>query len=396
MTLAAEAWRLAFGGVSAEDGFAVREAVKTRHFKAPRPDRYRPLLAIADLDRFLATDAAAAPRVGMADGRRKDSAAVPEELYTHADGRIDLPKLHALFDGGATLVVSQFDEMHAPLARFCRGLERVFLHAVQANIYLTPPGAQGFKIHYDTHDVLVLQVEGEKRWHLWAGQPVPHPTRRTPWQSTAAAPPRGKAKTLVMKPGDALYVPRGILHEAAAQDGDAPSLHITVGLLEPSWIDALRAALDQLEQDDPTLRQAFPTWRLGEAQAAQTLAAAAAGRVAKLAEPAAMERAIMQLLGRLADERLPMLARGLVAAPLGPRDRLRLSDAVHHHVVPTANGAELRWAGGVERFGRDEFAWLLHLEDGASPAELGGAAALRFCRRLHALGLLEAAPPNRS
>ena len=52
----------------------------------------------------------------------------------------------ALFDGGASLVVSQFDEMHAPLARFCRGLERAFLHPVQANIYLTPAGAQGFKV----------------------------------------------------------------------------------------------------------------------------------------------------------------------------------------------------------------------------------------------------------
>ena len=55
----------------------------------------------------------------------------------------EFARLFALFDAGATLVLSQFHDMHQPLARYCRGLEQLFLHGVQANIYLTPPGAQG-------------------------------------------------------------------------------------------------------------------------------------------------------------------------------------------------------------------------------------------------------------
>ena len=39
--------------------------------------------------------------------------------------------------------------------------------AVQANAYSTPRGSQGFAVHHDTHDVLVLQVAGEKRWQLY-------------------------------------------------------------------------------------------------------------------------------------------------------------------------------------------------------------------------------------
>ena len=39
--------------------------------------------------------------------------------------------------------------------------------AVQANSYSTPRGSQGFAVHHDTHDVLVLQVAGEKRWLLY-------------------------------------------------------------------------------------------------------------------------------------------------------------------------------------------------------------------------------------
>ena len=68
---------------------------------------------------------------------------------------------------GATLVLSQMHEVHLPLGRFCRGLEQIFLHPAQCNIYLTPPGAQGFRTHYDTHDVLILQVQGEKLWRYW-------------------------------------------------------------------------------------------------------------------------------------------------------------------------------------------------------------------------------------
>ena len=48
-------------------------------------------------------------------------------------------------------------------------------------------------------------------------------------------------------PGDTLYLPRGWLHEALTSDTD--SLHITVGVNVYTWLDALRAALDELADD---------------------------------------------------------------------------------------------------------------------------------------------------
>ncbi len=327
-TLAETAWRLAFGDMPVEEGLALREGDAWRHFPAPDPARYAALLSVAELDAFLATDAARIPRLSMADGGRPGSAAVPAEHYTREDGRADLPRLFAAFDSGATLVVSQFHEMHPPLARFCRGLEQVFLHAVQANIYLTPPGAQGFRTHYDTHDVLVLQVEGRKAWRIYPGQPVPQPTRRTPWPGGIA--PTGEAETLVMQPGDALYVPRGVMHDAMAQEG--ASLHVTVGLLEPSFAAVLRLALDLLEGREPALRAAFPTWRLAEGPGA--LAPLAAPLAARLAEPTTLERAAVALLDRLAAERPAMLGRGLFPRMPEAGTRLRLAAGVLHALVP--------------------------------------------------------------
>jgi len=383
-TLAEAAWAQAFGDLPLEEGLALREGLGWRHFQAADPGRHLPLLSIADLDAFLATEAAREPRVSMADSRRQGSAAVPLDTYLRDDGRVDLPGLFAAFDKGATLVVSRFHELHPALMRFCRGLEQVFLHGVQANIYLTPPGAQGFRVHYDTHDVLVLQVLGEKRWRLWDGQPVPRPTWRTPWPGNIE--PEGAPATLTMRPGDTLYVPRGVMHDAAAQEGDEPSLHVTVGLLDPSFATVLRLAVDLLEASEPGLRESFPTWRLAEG--AGGLAELARPLAARLAEPAALERAALSLLDRLAAERPALLGRGLFVADPGPDTPLVLAPGVLHALVPEAEGgASLRWAGAPIALDPTEAGWVECLADGATPAALG-EGALDFCAALLRRGIL--------
>jgi hypothetical protein len=278
--------------------------------------------------------------------------------------------------------------MHPPLMRFCRGLEQVFLHGVQANIYLTPPGAQGFRVHYDTHDVLVLQVTGEKRWRLFPDQPVPRPTRRTPWPGNLSA--SGEPATLTLRAGDTLYVPRGVMHDAAAQDGDAPSLHITIGLMDPSFAAVLRLAVDLLEETDPALRETFPTWRLAEGPG--RLAELARPLAARLAEPAALERTALELLDRLAADRPALLGRGLFVAPPQADTRLRLAPGVLHVLVPeTDGGASLRWVGAEMRLDAAQTAWMERLAEGATPGELGDGA-LDFCQRLVRRGLVVREP----
>jgi hypothetical protein len=383
-TLAEAAWAQAFGGLSVEQGFALREGAAWRHFPAPSPTHHAPLLAIADLDAFLATDAARGPRVSMADSGREGSAAVPPGEYLHDNDSVNLPGLFAAFDKGATLVVSSFHENHPPLMRFCRGLEQVFLHAVQANIYLTPPGAQGFRTHYDTHDVLVLQVSGRKRWRLWHGQPVPHPTRRTPWRGDIA--PEGEPADLLLDQGETLYVPRGVLHEAMTQEGEAPSLHVTIGLMEPSVASVLRYAADLLEETEPALRAAFPTWRMAEG--GERLAALVRPLAAKLAAPAALERATFGLMDRLAADRPPMLGRGLFVRAPEADTRLRLAPGVLHALVPeSAGGATLNWAGPPIALDAAQAGWMERLAEGAAPADLG-EGGLDFCTLLVRRGIL--------
>jgi hypothetical protein len=374
------------------EGFRLREAAEVRFFPGNDPNRFSKLLTIRDLDSYLAGEGARVPRISLADSSRQGGASVPEDEYTlNEDGQIDLPRLLALYDRGATLVLSQLHEAHLPLAQFCRGLERIFLHSVQCNTYLTPPGAQGFRVHYDTHDVLILQVQGEKLWRYWSTPPVPFANNRTPWESIDCKP-QGEPLTQMMRPGDVLYVPRGILHDAAAQ-GAQSSMHLTIGLLDVSWGDALRAALDIVETQDPSLRHSFPTWRLAEGGISDGIIADAARRLAALGSADAMEMMSQQLLSRLARERMPMLSRGLIAPTLSPTDRLYLSDTVHHFVVPRPDGtAELRWAGANLTLTARELDWLTRLDEGVTVRELGDADALAFCQKLAGMGLVAVQP----
>jgi hypothetical protein len=388
-TLGAAAWRLAFGSLTPDQVFALREGTAWRLMAGGAAERYAGLISIAVLDAFLRTDAARHPRVTMADGGRQGSAAIPPDEYLHPESsRIDLPRLLARHDAGGSLVVSQFHELHAPLAQFCRGLEKIFLHPVQANIYLTPAGAQGFRVHFDTHDVLVMQVSGAKSWRVWDDIPLPLPSRATPWANQQN--PAGTAHALTLNPGDALYLPRGVMHEAAAQLGDAPSLHITIGFLEASIADMLREVLDILEAENPCLRASIPSWRLGEADGTATIAARLAPALAALSSKTALERLALAAMDRITRDRLPLSQRGLVHRAPGAADRLRLSDAMHHHLVPLPEGGGvLRWYGGAEHLNAAEYGWIVQLADGVTPASLGDGA-LPFCQRLAALGLLEA------
>jgi lysine-specific demethylase/histidyl-hydroxylase NO66 len=97
--------------------------------------------------------------------------------YVDSSGFIDRGAVADRYRGGATIVLNQAHQFDPKLARLCAVAWRyVFSSHVQTNIYLTPPNAQGFRTHYDNHDVLVIQVEGEKAWRLY-DMPIATPFR---------------------------------------------------------------------------------------------------------------------------------------------------------------------------------------------------------------------------
>jgi len=115
-TLGEAAWQLAFGALTPQEVFALREGTAWRLLQGKAPHRYAGLLSIADLDAFLRTDAARHPRVTMADGGRQGSAAIPPDQYLQSEGsRIDLPRLLARPTATLSLEAQQRRELRQKL-----------------------------------------------------------------------------------------------------------------------------------------------------------------------------------------------------------------------------------------------------------------------------------------
>jgi hypothetical protein len=224
------------------------------HLHAPGTDRNRfaPLISLDAIDRILAEDLLREGDLSMARAEPR----LPDRAWLREDGLVDRGEVARLYQQGATLILPQLQARHRPLADLCRALEAVFSCPVQTNIYLTPPNAQGFQTHYDNHDVLVLQVEGSKRWRLYDA-PVGTPYRGERFTPGRFAQTEPRVE-LVLNPGDVLYVPRGLMHDAVNEGTDEASLHITTGLLLKTWADFLLEAVSEAALRTPQLRRALP------------------------------------------------------------------------------------------------------------------------------------------
>ena len=204
------------------------------------------LLSLDDVDHLLSDTALRAPAFRVV----KDGSPIPTQQYLRRarvgsrqiDDLIDPGRVHALFAGGATVVLQGLQRYWPTLTQFCRELERALDHPVQANAYLTPPDAAGLDVHCDAHDVFALQTFGQKRWVAWPR-----------FAATDALPEPTLDRTLVE--GDVLYVPRDTPH--LVRTVDTASLHITIGIRVVTRRDILRAMVDQA-LEDPSLGAALP------------------------------------------------------------------------------------------------------------------------------------------
>ena len=133
------------------------------HVRREASPYYAELLSVTDLDTVLGTHAASHRDIKLVRGEGD----VPTAEYTNDAGRVQPLEVARHFDDGATVIFNQFHTRAPTLARLCAALGRRFSSRVQTNVYLTPPDAQGFAPHWDTHDVFVLQVSGTKRWSIY-------------------------------------------------------------------------------------------------------------------------------------------------------------------------------------------------------------------------------------
>lgn len=182
------------------------------------------LLSLDDVDGLLTGTAIRTPAVRVA----KNGSVLPSSRYTRRaslagqplTGLVDPRRVFELLDDGATVVLQGLHRYWEPLGDLVAELEAALGHPCQANAYLTPPAAQGFAVHEDSHDVIVFQTHGSKQWEVHGPDGV---------------------QSVLLEPGVSMYLPTGTPHAARAQD--LISLHVTIGINQVTWRHVLDRVL---------------------------------------------------------------------------------------------------------------------------------------------------------
>jgi len=174
------------------------------------------------------------------------------------------------FNMGYSLVVNDASRFSGRLQQVCGSLQQELTAAIQSNLYFTPAGAQGFDVHHDTHDTLVMQIEGSKTWRIFT------PIVELPIEGQTL-PLVAPAEQLILKtevllhPGDTLYIPRGFPH--AARSGSQRTLHVTLAIMPMRVIDLLLTLFDTAARMNVAYRRSLPKdWQTSTAFSEQFVA----------------------------------------------------------------------------------------------------------------------------
>jgi ribosomal protein L16 Arg81 hydroxylase len=198
---------------------------------------------------------------------------------------------------GGTLVYVAIESALDPVKTLCRSLFGELKSQISINAYFSAGAeASAFDAHFDPQDTFILQLEGEKEWRLWERERVANPISGYPdWQSLPQ-PALPADETILMTPGDLLYVPRGVWHWPRSL-GDAPSLHLTVTVVMARPVDVLVWLTEEMS-NDPRYRATLPlaVYQDGGAETAQSIDAALAFIREKAAAPDAAANVTVTML----------------------------------------------------------------------------------------------------
>lgn len=282
------------------DFFAQHWQKSSLLIKRTGPERFRSLIPATDVSATLSLveqfPVDAVDLVGSATTARR----APESTSSLAD----------FFTKGSTIRARQLERFVGTLKTLCRSIEQELRSPTHANLYCTPAASRGFDLHFDTHDVLVLQVFGKKRWQAYEPivklplehvPPLPFETDPEALRRSRGGREMGQGKIrteelgalaidTILEPGDCLYLPRGFVHGAEALD--EASVHLTIGIHVLTWLDLFAVALGQSGYRHQALREALPVGFLDDAETRNDLGREFAERIRLFSQDAQFEAAL--------------------------------------------------------------------------------------------------------
>lgn len=169
---------------------------------------------------------------------------IPPAFWREGE-RINAAKFADLVHGGISIIANALHE-HVPVLRsLAETIGATTRDRIRAGAIVTTGPGGALPCHFDPEDLIILQVEGAKRWQIYAP-----PRPRGPGEVMAAPPPGSKAIfDDVLRPGDILVLPSGYLHHCENQPG--VSMHLGIAFNPPTGFRAARNLMRELRKEPP-------------------------------------------------------------------------------------------------------------------------------------------------
>ncbi|MBI5762141.1 MAG: hypothetical protein HZA51_01315 [Planctomycetes bacterium] len=235
--------------MSREEFFDSYWGKKFCHISGAR-DRFCDLLPWQSVNGILEDHQLRYPQVRIAKDGESGSAATGGFLRQARTRRgevrsqIDATALISELRNGATLILDAVDDMVESIREIAVDFESIFREPIQANAYAGWGTSKGFDLHWDDHDVLVVQIHGSKSWKVYGAR------REAPlycdFHSDNTQVPSEPIWSGVLQAGDVLYLPRGWWHVAVPLGH--PTLHVSFGINRRTGIDFLAWIESQMRE----------------------------------------------------------------------------------------------------------------------------------------------------
>lgn len=180
----------------------------------------------------------------------KDSLLVPPDRWlksnpSGAGNIVDMPRFLAYMNGGFSLAATRIDAFAPHLNLLCESIRATVREQIKMGVIVTTGKGGAFTLHYDPEDLIILQVEGRKRWKIF-GPPVANPVVGI--KHTPVPPEDTLVFDEILEPGDFLFLPAGNWHRC--ENESARSLHLGIFFQPPNGLDVLNTLASQFHADE--------------------------------------------------------------------------------------------------------------------------------------------------
>ncbi len=136
---------------------------------------------------------------------------------------LDRSALNAFAARGATVLLDDAQSAIPEIAAICSVLTDATERAVAGTVFASPAHSEGFGLHQDAEDVIVVQLSGSKSWQVY--EPIVS-------QDSTMLLEKSVGDVVfdgVLTAGDVMAMPKGSPHKTATNGNDG-SLHLTLGI----------------------------------------------------------------------------------------------------------------------------------------------------------------------